>query len=225
MLLPRQPIRLARRCIRASFGGESTTSRPAIGATGWIVPHARGRGRTPLDERALLYDQAFALLGYAARRRHADRAGNIRAPSARIAWRHREPARRQRRRLSFERGAAGERRESNPHMHLLEACLAWAQAGRDGGWSAWAKDLIDLALSRFIRPETGALRRIFFAILGAGSRDGRADHRAGPPVRVGLPDAQQPVGARGGRRTSGASADRGRRTRGAQRSRREFAAR
>ena len=47
--------------------------------------------------------------------------------------------------------------ESNPHMHLLEACLAWAEIGNDPGWSAWARDLVQLALFRFIRRDSGAL--------------------------------------------------------------------
>jgi mannose/cellobiose epimerase-like protein (N-acyl-D-glucosamine 2-epimerase family) len=117
----------------------------------------------PLDERALLYDQAFALLGY------AGAAATLTAPAI------------------FERRAlelrslidhgfgtngggfrseegAGERRESNSHMHLLEACLTWAGAGTDGGWSVWARALIDLALSRFIDRDTGAVREFLSAL-------------------------------------------------------------
>jgi len=114
----------------------------------------------PLDERALLYDQAFALLGYAGaavtltasaifERRALDLRGVIE------------------RRLGATGGAfysddtGGALRESNPHMHLLEACLTWAEAGNDSGWSAWARDLIDLAQSRFIDESTGALREFF----------------------------------------------------------------
>jgi mannose/cellobiose epimerase-like protein (N-acyl-D-glucosamine 2-epimerase family) len=115
---------------------------------------------TPLDERALLYDQAFALLGY------AGAAVTLTAPAI-FEGRALELRGVIQRRLAASGGGyysgedAGERRESNPHMHLLEASLIWAQAGRDGGWSAWAKDLIDLALSRLIERETGALREFF----------------------------------------------------------------
>src|SRR5580700_3969132 len=44
-------------------------------------------------------------------------------------------------------------RESNPHMHLLEACLAWAEIGNDAGWAVWARSLAELAVSRFIRKD------------------------------------------------------------------------
>ena len=117
-------------------------------------------GGMPLDERALLYDQAFALLGY------AGAAVTLTAPAI-FERRALELRGVIESRLGANGGGfhsgegAGERRESNPHMHLLEACLTWAQAGKDGGWSAWAKDLIDLALSRFIDRETGALREFF----------------------------------------------------------------
>src|SRR6202035_446930 len=37
--------------------------------------------------------------------------------------------------------------ESNPHMHLLEACLTWTEIGSDTGWAAWARGLVQLALS------------------------------------------------------------------------------
>jgi mannose-6-phosphate isomerase len=113
-----------------------------------------------LDERALLYDQAFALLGYAGatatlvapaifERRALELRGLIerRFGAADGGFRSEE--------------AADGRRESNPHMHLLEACLVWAQTGKDEGWTAWARGLIDLALSRFITGETGVLREFF----------------------------------------------------------------
>jgi mannose-6-phosphate isomerase len=48
-------------------------------------------------------------------------------------------------------------REANPHMHLLEACLAWAEVGEDPGWEHWARGLVELAHTRFIRADTGAL--------------------------------------------------------------------
>ena len=116
----------------------------------------------PLDERALLYDQAFALLGY------AGAAVTLTAPAI-FERRAVELRGLIESRLGANGGGfcsddgAGGRRESNAHMHLLEACLIWAEVGRDGGWSAWAKDLIDLALSRFIERDTGALREFFSA--------------------------------------------------------------
>jgi mannose/cellobiose epimerase-like protein (N-acyl-D-glucosamine 2-epimerase family) len=114
----------------------------------------------PLDERALLYDQAFALLGY------AGAAVTLTAPAI---FERRALDLRAVIESRFVADGGGfcsgsgvdERRDSNPHMHLLEACLIWAEFGRDPGWSAWAKDLIELALSRFIDRDTGALREFF----------------------------------------------------------------
>jgi mannose-6-phosphate isomerase len=40
-------------------------------------------------------------------------------------------------------------RRQNPHMHLLEACLAWTETGLAGPWSALAEELVGLMHSRF----------------------------------------------------------------------------
>lgn len=110
----------------------------------------------PLDDRALLYDQAFALLGYAA-------AGT--ALDARDAFEKRALALYDAIENRFAAGDGAFRSgeitaghfESNPHMHLLEACLAWAELGVDPEWSVRARDLVDLAVTRFVRADTGAL--------------------------------------------------------------------
>jgi len=54
-------------------------------------------------------------------------------------------------------------RESNPHMHLLEACLAWAEIGGDPGWTSWVRRLAELAVSRFIRKDSGAIGESYTA--------------------------------------------------------------
>lgn len=128
-------------------------------ADGLFRTLADARG-APLDERALLYDQAFALLGYAA----AAAALDARAEFEPRALRLRSLIKS---RLGSSGGAflssetADGIRESNPHMHLLEACLAWAEIGHDAGWAAWIQDLVSLALSRFIRRPSGALGESF----------------------------------------------------------------
>jgi mannose-6-phosphate isomerase len=115
----------------------------------------------PLDDRALLYDQAFALLGYAAAADGLDAHGGFerRALELRAA-------------IESQFGAAGGGFrsqetpggfESNPHMHLLEACLEWAQTGTDPGWMQWARRIADLAVQKFIRPDSGALGESFTA--------------------------------------------------------------
>jgi mannose-6-phosphate isomerase len=110
----------------------------------------------PLDDRAVLYDQAFALLGYAAAAGALDArdAFEQRALALYEAIEHR---------FGTHEGALRSAEtphgnfESNPHMHLLEACLAWAEIGADPLWSARSRSLVELALVRFIRADSGAL--------------------------------------------------------------------
>jgi mannose/cellobiose epimerase-like protein (N-acyl-D-glucosamine 2-epimerase family) len=117
---------------------------------------------TPLDDRAFLYDQAFALLGYAAAATALDARGEFekRAIELRGAIESRFRA---------DNGAFRSNEnphglfESNPHMHLLEACLAWTETGSDPGWSDWARQIADLATHRFIRRGTGSLGESFTA--------------------------------------------------------------
>ena len=116
----------------------------------------------PLDERALLYDQAFALLGYAAaataldaREEFEGRALALRqVVAARFATNDGSC-------YSEEHSSA--RRESNPHLHLLEAYLAWAEIGQDAGWAAGVRSIVDLALSRFIHKDCGAIGESYLA--------------------------------------------------------------
>jgi mannose/cellobiose epimerase-like protein (N-acyl-D-glucosamine 2-epimerase family) len=118
----------------------------------------------PLDERAMLYDQAFGLLGYAAAAQALD---------ARSEFEKRALALRTAVDAQFRAGNGAFRSsesadgpfESNPHMHLLEACLAWAETGTDPGWTEWATQLADLAMQKFIRRDSGALGEAFAADL------------------------------------------------------------
>jgi mannose-6-phosphate isomerase len=117
---------------------------------------------TPLDDHALLYDQSFVLLGYAAAAAALDARREFEAHALAL-----------RECIESHFGAAdgafhsAETRQepfaSNPHMHLLEACLAWAEVGADPGWAAWAANLATLAMRRFIRSGSGALGEFFAA--------------------------------------------------------------
>jgi len=55
--------------------------------------------------------------------------------------------------------------KSNPHMHLLEAFLAWAErvGDEDPTWQALADEMVELARTRLIDPQTGALTEVFTA--------------------------------------------------------------
>lgn len=67
--------------------------------------------------------------------------------------------------LADEHGAlvetVGFSRQSNCHMHLLEACLAWEQVSDDPIWADAADRFANLALSIFIDPQIGCLREYF----------------------------------------------------------------
>ncbi len=55
---------------------------------------------------------------------------------------------------------AGPRR-SNPHMHLLESCLAWLAATGDSQWLARAADIVELFKSRFFDADSWTLGEYF----------------------------------------------------------------
>ena len=111
-----------------------------------------------LVERAVLYDQAFVLLGFAS----AHRA--LKEPSAR------DDARDLLARIEATlRNPRGGFEESSPrslpllansHMHLLEACLEWADYD-DERWSRIAAEIVELALQRFRDPVSGFIREYF----------------------------------------------------------------
>jgi mannose-6-phosphate isomerase len=117
---------------------------------------------TALDCEFDGYDQAFVLFALATiartrpdRRKEASAAG-IRLLSAMQAdFRH--PA------IGFEEAVP--RRTpllQNPHMHLLEACLAFdAVPGAAPIWRAQAGELVELAATRLIDANTGAIHEYF----------------------------------------------------------------
>lgn len=112
-----------------------------------------------LDDRASLYDQAFALFAFAAAaeagidpavmsgRAHALREGlaALRAPGG--GWR--------------EEG--DHPYQANAHMHLLEACMAWETIEPAAVWSSLADEIVALARRAFIDPDGGFLREFFDA--------------------------------------------------------------
>lgn len=126
-------------------------------------------GGQPLDETAMVYDQAFLMLAHAS----ALQAGvegdhEVNALAVRQALLEQAP----------DQGGLIERGDhpyqSNAHMHLLEACLAWESAGEDAGWAQLADRIVALALDRFIDAEGGFLREFFDADWApAAGDDGR----------------------------------------------------
>ncbi len=51
--------------------------------------------------------------------------------------------------------------QSNPHMHLFEACLAWTAVSKDPVWQAETDAIAALCLNQFIDAKTGAVREYF----------------------------------------------------------------
>ena len=109
-----------------------------------------------------LYNQAFALLAYASgHRTFGETAG----------WRRQAVALRTTLEQSYAHPLGGfvEDRagrlpqRSNPHMHLLEAALAWIVIDDDPGWRRMADAIATLCLENFVDPATGALGEFFAA--------------------------------------------------------------
>ena len=113
-----------------------------------------------LDNSALLYDQAFMLLGFASARQllgpdpaleeaATDLFDTLYSELKRVG-------------PGFCSGLP-ERFPllSNPHMHLFEAALAWCELSSEPAWQTLANEIGELALNRFIDPKRGALRETF----------------------------------------------------------------
>ncbi len=122
--------------------------------------HAVDENLQPLNKPSDLYGQAFVLFALA----HAyevlgDEAYKIRA-LALLDYLARE------RRLpegGYSEYGEGSKPllEANPHMHLFEALLYWAEIDRDVTWRSHADELLHLCLDRLIDPVTGALAEHF----------------------------------------------------------------
>jgi len=119
-----------------------------------------GTDGTPVDDRALLYDQAFALLGFASAAPLMGSSFNLAGEGVQLRealFKHLKRAG-----PGFESGLPhGPPLLSNPHMHLLEAALAWLDVGGGSEWRALADELGELALSHLIDPATGMLHESF----------------------------------------------------------------
>jgi mannose-6-phosphate isomerase len=118
---------------------------------------------SPLDERALLYDQAFGLLAF-----NVSATGESRALRERQAHELLGLVLKTMKRAGqpgFESGVPpGLPLLSNPHMHLFEAALAGCEVCSDSAlWKSVADEIAELALSKFIDGSSGALREFFDA--------------------------------------------------------------
>jgi len=116
---------------------------------------------SPADETALLYDQAFALFAMAMVRQASPERRDLpqlaRALLDRIETEFHHDG------VALREASSEHPFQSNPHMHLFEASLAWSEVDDDPAWPALADRLAGLCLSRFIDAQSGALREFFDA--------------------------------------------------------------
>lgn len=118
------------------------------------------RDGVAVDDRALLYDQAFALLAFATAAPLVGDDFTLACEGEQLRGAIVK---------SLKRAGGGFESSlphgppllSNPHMHLLEAALAWLDVGGGSEWRALADELGELALSRLIDPATGMLHESF----------------------------------------------------------------
>lgn len=122
--------------------------------------HRLNAAAQPLDARADLYDQAFVLFALANAgsaledSRWFDVAEEL-LDTIEREWSH--PV------GGFTEGEIVDPsvRRQNPHMHLLEATMALAEASGRARFGARAEAIADLAAARFIDPASGALLEYF----------------------------------------------------------------
>lgn len=113
-----------------------------------------------LNDAVMLYDQAFVLLAAATMLKTMPERDDLRADAhalfAAILATRKHPA-----------GGFAETGDkkflSNPHMHLLEALLAWCEVEPNGLWGEWADHIANLARTKFIDAKHGYLREYFDA--------------------------------------------------------------
>lgn len=140
--------------------GLAALRRHHIGADDVAIPRyhlAKDASEGEFD----LYDQAFVLFGLA----HGFAVtgdSDLEAQAERILARMREG-------WQHPLGGFADHRtpqpplRANPHMHLLEAALAWLEEGGGAPWRDLAAEIADLCLNRFIAPDTGALHEYYDA--------------------------------------------------------------
>ena len=111
----------------------------------------------PLDDTATLYDQAFTLFALSAARQANIDDDKLEQDAAKL-----------RDKLLSEALPNGAMREagdypfqSNAHMHLFEASLAWEALSDDPAWGALADQIAGLAMDVFIDRDGGFLREFF----------------------------------------------------------------
>lgn len=111
----------------------------------------------PLDETAMVYDQAFIMFALAMAHAAKVEDPTLEARAATI----RDHLLRQAEPNGAVTEAAPPLHQSNCHMHLFEASLAWEEQSEDPAWAVFTDSLARLAMTTFIDGEGGFLREFF----------------------------------------------------------------
>ena len=116
----------------------------------------------PVDPSNKLYDQTFVLLALATARHKIDYAQH-RALELLVKV---EQKYRRADGIGFVENCAQHPFQSNAHMHLFEAAIAWSEACRDDRvngelWESLASEIAELARTKFIDANGGFLREFF----------------------------------------------------------------
>ena len=113
-----------------------------------------------LDDSVSLYDQAFGLFALASVTRTQPQILGLEARAKRLL--EQLKARQANPLGGFDETAPRTLPlQSNPHMHLFEATLAWTEVSEDPIWQAQADEIAELCLSKFIEPHLGCVREYF----------------------------------------------------------------
>ena len=118
---------------------------------------------SPYDDTTALYDQAFFLFAAAtAARAIPDRRAGLEEG----ALAHLDAVEGHFRHMAggFRETDAERPFQSNPHMHLFEAMLAWEALTGRPRWGETADLIAELCLTRFVDAQSGALREFFDAV-------------------------------------------------------------
>jgi mannose-6-phosphate isomerase len=137
----------------------ATYRRQFFGPDGQVYALIGPDGRV-LDEGPALYDQAFGLFALATinglKPNRLDLESQAKTLLLSLRTRQGRPD------GSFEESSPPSLPlQSNPHMHLFEACLTWASVSSDPIWAEQADAIAALCLSEFINPTTGAVHEFF----------------------------------------------------------------
>jgi mannose/cellobiose epimerase-like protein (N-acyl-D-glucosamine 2-epimerase family) len=121
-------------------------------------------GGSPVDQTRDTYDHAFVLLAMAGYYRATRQREALDVAEATVRFLEEHLA--DERHGGFAEELAGRDkgrlpRRQNPHMHLLEACLALFAATQEEAWLQRCRSLVELFQGRFVDVETGALIEYF----------------------------------------------------------------